>query len=130
MLVLAVGEMTMRQRSEDKMSATVQHVADWLISREQRVSAVDRATARNIVAREAKVAPGALERLERGRLKFVERVAGKLDAVFIRKLESQIRELEGELAIARLRARRPDTDEIFAVASALEQAKATLSRFR
>jgi hypothetical protein len=66
--------------------------------------------ARRIVAREAGVLPGSLENLCRGRLKHVDRIAGKLNEFLIAKIEKRIRSLEQELAVAKAMGITPKVD--------------------
>ena len=81
------------------MSTSVLRVAGKLIEWEAERSGVKRPIARAIVAADAKIAPGALDRSERGTLKFVDRIVGPLNALFITKIKQRIAELETELAI-------------------------------
>lgn len=103
--------------------SNVAMTADRLIREEAAFHGIDRATARQRVAREAGIAPGTLENLLRGRLKYVERIADKINALVIAKIEKRIAQLEGDLAIARLKSSRPDEAAIFAAQSALDEAK-------
>ena len=69
------GILTMRHETTDILS-----VATRLIAWKRADHGVTTAEAKKIVAREAKIAPGALERLTARRLKFVERIARPLNA--------------------------------------------------
>lgn len=60
-----------------------------------------RAIARSTVAREAGLSIGTLENIERGRMKFFDRVAGKLNDFAVRSIERQIAALEQELVFLR-----------------------------
>lgn len=79
----------------------VASVADRLIGEEAVRSRVKRPVARVIVAKEAGLSPGTLENLERGRLKFVDRIASKLNDLLARKIERKIADLEHELDVLR-----------------------------
>lgn len=112
----------MRQSLEAILSE-VAGVADRLIGWEAERHGVKRAAAREIVAREAGVTPGALERLQFGRLKFVDRIAGKLNELLVRKIERRIAELEHELATLRAAPGRLSEADVLAAATAIEEAK-------
>jgi len=108
--------------------SSIAMTADRLVREEAAYRGIDRMTARQIVAREAGISPGTLENLLRGRLKYVERIADRLNALVIRKIEKRIAELEHELAIARHVSARPDEAAIFAAQSALDDAKRHIGR--
>lgn len=84
-------------------------IAERLVGEEMLASRVKRPEARKAIAREAGITPGSLESLSRGRLKFVERIAGKLNALLCKKIEARIASLQHELEIARLIG---DTSEV------------------
>ena len=105
------------------MSTSVLRVAGKLIEWEAERSGVKRPIARAIVAADAKIAPGALDRLERGTLKFVDRIAGHLNALFITKIKQRIAELETELAIHMAAPGRISETDALAAAAAVEEAK-------
>ncbi len=107
---------------------SVVSVAERLIAEEARRSAVKRPVARAIVAREAGVSPGSLENLERGRLKFVDRIAGKLNDLLVRKIERSIAELESEIAVIRASPGDARAVDVVGAAAAIEKAKSCLGR--
>ncbi len=117
----------MRQDLEAILS-DVANVADRLIGWEAERHGVKRAAAREIVAREAGVTPGALERLQFGRLKFVDRIAGKLNDLLVRKIERRIAELEFELAALRASPGGISEADALAAATAVEEAKRLVRR--
>lgn len=84
---------------------------------------VKKPDARKIVAREMGLSPGSLQRLAENRLVHIDRIANRLNAYVIRRLEKKISQLEGELEIARVAASRPDDNRIFAAQAALDEAK-------
>lgn len=79
----------------------ISRVAERLVGEEMLVRRIKRPEARRIIAREAGISPGSLESLARGRLKFIERIADKLNVLLVRKIEQRIAALEQELAIAK-----------------------------
>lgn len=81
------------------MSALI--IAERLVGEEMLSRRVKRPQAREIVAREAGVAAGSLESLARGRLKNIDSLVGKLNALRIRKLEEKLVSVQHELAIAK-----------------------------
>ena len=120
--------MTLRQFVSVKMSASVLHVAERLIGWEAERSNVKRVVAREIVAREAGISPGSIERLQTGRLKFVDRIAGRLNELLERKLERKIAELEHELAALKAIGREADQSDLLAAADAVEKAKRLIGK--
>ena len=115
------GIQTMRHETTDIFAVAAKLVA-W--KREQ--AGVTTSEARKLVAREAKIAPGALERLTARRLKCVDRIAGALNAVLVRTIERKITELEHELYLAKSRS-VPSID-VDAVDAALSAARKALGR--
>lgn len=105
------------------MSASVLSVASRLISWEAERHRVKRPIARAIVAREAGIANGSLRRLEAGTLKFVDRIAGRLNELLARKIERRIAELEHELAALRATPGHLSEADVLAAAIAIEEAK-------
>jgi hypothetical protein len=77
-------------------SRIARRLIDWEVER----SGICRRDARRIVAREARIAPGSLERLSAGRLKFPDRIAERLNALLVVKIERKIADLEHQRAIA------------------------------
>lgn len=84
--------------------------------------------ARKIVASEAGVKPGSIERLCNGTLVNLERITDKLNAYALRRLEKKIARFEHELSIARLASERADDPDILRAAAALEMAKRALAK--
>lgn len=103
------------------------NIADRLVGEEMLTRRVKRPEAREIVAREAGITPGSLESLGRGRLKHIDRIAGKLNALLIRKIESRIASLEQELEIAKVIGRSSQID-IERAESALQEAREALGK--
>jgi predicted nucleic acid-binding protein len=102
-------------------------VARRLITDEQ-ARGVKRLEARATIARQAGLMPGTLENLERGRLKFADRVAGRLHELLVRKIERRIAELQAELAaIAAVSRHIPDAD-VLAAAAAVDHARRLLGK--
>jgi hypothetical protein len=102
-------------------------IARRLIAEERVGRGVKWTEARSIVAKQAGVAPGSLENLERGRLKFVDRIEGKLRALLVRKIEQRIASLTHELQLAKTMYGTSDPDVRRAEAS-LEEARKALRR--
>ena len=120
------GVLTMRQQSTDTIAAT-ERAAEKLIAWERERHGVTTQEARQIIAREARIAPGALERLAARRLKFVERIAGPINELLVRKIERKISELEHDLFVARAVARVSPAD-IRTAEFALEAARQALGK--
>lgn len=116
------------RRVQDDKSAETAVAAERLISWECEARGITRRMARVIVAREAGIAPGSIENLLAGRLKVVEKIAGRLNALLVARIERQIGELEHELALARLAARRRHPVDIGRAEAALREARAALGR--
>lgn len=87
---------------------------------------------RQAVARKARTTPGTIENIQRGRLKFLERVEANIRAAFIRLLESEITKATHELQVARLCADRVDCGEVRAAEASLgrriEEARQVIAR--
>ena len=80
---------------------SIASIADRLVGEEMLTRRVKRPEARKIVAREAGIPPGSLESLGRGRLKHIDRIAGKINDLRIRKLEEKLASVQHELAVAK-----------------------------
>jgi hypothetical protein len=118
--------MTKRQRFEDKrMSIAV--ITERIIRETMAERGLKKPDARRVVAKEAGVKPGTLERLGNGSLVHVERITDRINAYVVRRLERKIAESEHDLAIARLTAARADDVGILRAAAALDEAKKALS---
>ena len=119
-----------RQNVEEKMSEIALHVAKILTAGEAEASHLKWPDARAAVAKRAGIAPGALESLERGRLKFTDRIGRKLDELFIEATQRKIAALEHELALARLRHAGADPLDVRGISVALETARRLLDEGR
>lgn len=90
------------------------------------------ADVRRLLARRIGIAPGTIENIQRGRLKFIERVEWKVRAAFIRLLEREIAKATHELEIARIASDRVDTAAVVAAEASLvkriEEAREVISR--
>ena len=117
----------LRRNLLENASMLAASVAERLVGEEMLSRGVKRPEARSIIAREAGITPGSLESLSRGRLKFVERIASKLNALLARKIEARIASLQHELEVARIAG---DTREVdFEAAEvALEEARRALGK--
>jgi hypothetical protein len=119
-----VGEpLTMCQKIEDDKMGSVVSLSDRLIREAMIEHGVKKPEARRIIAREIGVPPGALERLACNRLIHIERVANRINAYVVRRIESQIRRLEGELEVARLKCAAPDAVAISSAQAAVDEAR-------
>lgn len=117
--------MTKRQRFEDKcMSVAV--TAERIIRETMVERGMKKPDARRVVAKEAGVKPGTLERLGNGSLVHLERITDRINAYVVRRLERKISQFEHELAVARLTAARADDTGILRAAAALDEAKKAL----
>ena len=103
-------------------------IADRLVREEMVARKVKRPEARRIIAREAGISPGSLESLSRGRLKFLDRIAGQLNGLLIRKIEQRIASLEQELASAKAIGRSSEID-LGRAEAAIQEAKQALGRY-
>lgn len=121
--------MTMGQKVSDVPSnregkrMSIAALSERLVEETMIEQGVKKPEARRIVAREAGIAPGALERLASNRLVHVERIADRISAYVIRRIEKKMAQLECELEAAKRAAARPDDARIFAAMSALDEAK-------
>lgn len=118
----------MRPKFVEKVSMSLASIADRLVGEEMLTRRVKRPEARKIVAREAGITPGSLESLGRGRLKYTDRIAGKLNGLLIRKIEQRIASLEQELAVAKAIGRATEADLVRAEA-AIHEAKEALGQY-
>jgi hypothetical protein len=103
-------------------------VVKRLVSEEQFRSGSPRAIARAAVATQAGLSPGTLENLERGRLKFMDRVAGKLNDFAVRSIERQISSLERELVFLRAEGVGRRLADIDAAEAAIAEARRHLGK--
>ena len=110
---------------ESPVELSVAGVADRLVRHEMIEAGVKRPDAERAVARRAGIAASALDELRRGRVKYVERIEGRIHAVWVQFLERQIAGLENELAIARADRRAVD---LGAAETAILAAKAALGK--
>jgi hypothetical protein len=117
--------MTLRQIPSD---SSVAEIAERLIGWEAEESRVKKSVARAIVAREARIAPGSLERLAAGRLKYTERIGERLNALLIGKKPEKIASLERELERARLRYNAVKTTDLIRAADCVEEAERILAK--
>ena len=102
-------------------------IADRLVGEEMLSRRIKRPEARRIIAREAGITPGSLENLSKGRLKFLDRIEGRLNALLIRKIELRISNLERELQIARSIGDITRVD-VEAAEAALEKARRAIGK--
>ncbi len=119
--------MTKRQRFEDKRMS-IAATAERIIRETMIERGIKKPDARRVVAKEAGVKPGTLERLGNGSLVHVERITDRINAYVVRRLERKIAQAEHELAIARLAADRPDEPRILDAQNALDMAKKALRK--
>ena len=111
----------------EKLSMSASSIAERLVGEEMLASRVKRPEARNIVAREAGISPGSLESLSRGRLKYIDRIADRLNALLIKRIEQRIASLQHELEIARALGDASEADFGRAEA-ALEEARKAIGK--
>lgn len=105
-------------------------VVEDLIDDERRRSRVKRLVALANVARAAGLAPGTVENLIRGRLKYVDRVERAINRLAVSSIERKIASLQNELAIARAVAVDIAHPDILGAAAALAQARECIGRAR
>lgn len=117
----------MRPNLLEKAAMSLANIADRLVGEEMLTRRVKRPEAREIVAREAGISPGSLESLGRGRLKHLDRIAGKLNGLLVRKIETRIAALEHELTIAKTLG-GPSEVDIERAESALQEAREALGK--
>ena len=117
----------MRQSFLDEISASALFRARRLVADEKIARGIKTPEAIKIVAREAGLLPGALERLFGGRLKHIERIAGHIDALLDRKLTQRISSLQHELYLARA-LRSAGQADLDRAETALEEARRALGK--
>ena len=117
----------MRPSVGDFFAMTAASIARRLIAEERVVRGVKWPEARSIVAKQAGVAPGSLENLERGRLKYVDRIEGKLRGLLVRKIEQRLASLSHELQLAKTMYGVADPD-VRRAEAALEEARQALGK--
>src|ERR1700735_1857567 len=116
-----------RPRLLEKLSMSAVSIAERLVGEEMLASRVKRPEARKIIARQAGITAGSLESLARGRLKFIDRIASRLNALLVRKIEARIASLQHELEIARALGDVSETD-CERAEGALEEARKALRK--
>jgi hypothetical protein len=94
-----------------------------LVDAEVREGHVKRPDAQRTIARRAGISPSAIENLQKGRIRYVERISIQIELVYLGFLERQIAALETE--VARARARDPRRD-LASAEAAIARAKAAL----
>jgi len=88
----------------------------------------DPRSVRDRIASRLNALPGTLENVRRFRLKTVPSwLIERLRSALIESLQHEVRRLEAEIALHRQAGDRPDADEIFKAATALENAKKILN---
>ena len=117
----------LRTSLSEKLSMSASSIAERLVGEEMLASRVKRPEARKIIARQAGITAGSLESLARGRLKFTERIASRLNALLVRKIEARIASLQHELEVARACGDTRDVD-FEAAEVALEEARRALGK--
>lgn len=117
--------MTKRQRFEDKRM-TVAARADRIIRETMVERGLKKPDARRVVAKEAGLKPGTLERLGNGSLVHLERITDRINAYVVQRLEKKMADVEHELAVARLTLGRTPEPDIERASVALEDAKKAL----
>jgi hypothetical protein len=110
-------------KNEDGFMRSVANLAERLVRETMIERGVKKPDARAIVAREARMKPGTLENLARGRLVNVDTVRGRINAYMVSRIERKIRQLESELAIARRACVDGMEIDVAAAQAALEEAK-------
>lgn len=119
--------MTNRQKFEDKRMS-IAATAEKIIRETMVERGMKKPDARRLVAKEAGLKPGALERLGNGSLVHVERLTDRINAYVVQRLERKIADVEHELALARLTADRTVEPDIGRARAALDDAKRALRR--
>lgn len=107
-------------------TALLERTREWaarLEEREANRGADDIRKARERVARKAGVAPGLLENLRRGRLKFWRPVMDGIRAAFIAELQGEIARLRHDLQVAHQCGADPHSDEIMEAVTLIERAR-------
>jgi hypothetical protein len=93
-------------------------LAKRLIANEQAETGAKLPEAIEAIARDAGLLPGTIRNLLRGRLKHIDRIAGNINALRIKRIEQRICALQQELALARIFSAVSEVD--------LERAEAAL----
>jgi hypothetical protein len=117
----------MRPNLLEKLTMSALAIAERLVGEEMLSRRVKRPEARQIVAREAGVAAGSLESLARGRLKNIDSLASKLNALRIRKLEEKLVTVQHELEVAKAMGALTQVD-IDRAESAIKEAQQALGK--
>lgn len=117
--------MTFRKSKEDERM-NVACIAERIVRETMIEKGVKKPDARRIVAKEAGVKPGTLERLCNGSLVHIERITDRINAYVVRRIERKIAQLESELAVARLASRRADEIDVVRAEAALDEARKAL----
>lgn len=116
--------MSPENMEKSAVDLSVAGIADRLVRVEMQEAGAKRLDAERVVARRAGVSPSAIENLRRGRLKHVDRIAGRLKALYIAALQQQLSGLESDLA----HARRSDPEaDLRTAEAAIETARAALT---
>ena len=124
--------MSTRNREKFSVSSVVAELpeARWtrrLVRIEAERGSVTIPIARKTVARKAGIPPGAVEHIERGRTKRIERrVYEALRGLFIREMEREVAAHSHELEIARQCGVDPREDQIGAVEAQLAAVRAAM----
>jgi|HubBroStandDraft_5_1064220.scaffolds.fasta_scaffold131425_3 hypothetical protein len=107
------------------VSVTVEEMAGRLVEAEIRESRVKRPIAQREISRRAGIAPTAVENFQRGRLKHVERISGKIQGLYVAFLKRQLAALQTEYV--RAQAIDPERD-LRTAEAAIAQARAALGK--
>ena len=117
----------MRRNLLEKASMSLAAAVQRSIHQEMVDRGVKWPEASKVIAREIGVLPGSIENLCRGRLKHIDRIAGKVNEFLIKRIEQRIRSLEQELAIAKAMGVTPKVD-LDSAEFALETARKALGK--
>lgn len=113
----------MRHAGEDNFDmSSVTYMAERVIEREPTANGLRREQVIG-AARRMGLAPGTIQNLVKGRLKFVERVEARVREAFIRMLEQEIAKATHELEIARRISARLDSAAVLAAETAVVSAQ-------
>lgn len=113
----------MRHAGEDNFDmSSVTYMAERVIEREPTANGLRREQVIG-AARRMGLAPGTIQNLVKGRLKFVERVEARVREAFIRMLEQEISKATHELEIARRISARLDSAAVLAAETAVVSAQ-------
>jgi hypothetical protein len=108
----------MHPRFPDKSSIAD---VDYMLGRLSAAEGGNAPQVRRALARRIGIAPGTIENIQRGRLKFVERVEGRIRAAFVNLLEAEIARATDELETLRGLAARDDCAALRAAEGALRR---------